>query len=104
MSESVGRASLQGARKRFDEVVQDMERFILNLDPCRAQFLRDWLRSLAGDQQSAAVSGPSLEGWPLAERIGEHTAAVLAAQTAMRLARRLHRSEQDGHDTTPGGR
>jgi hypothetical protein len=101
MSESEGRANLQAARERFDEVVRDMERFILNLDPSRAQVLRDWLRSLAGDQQSAGVSGPSLEGWPLAERIGELTEAVLAARTAMRQVRRVHRSERDGHHTTP---
>jgi hypothetical protein len=99
MSESEGRANFQAARERFDEAVRAMEQFILNLDPGRGQALRDWLRSLAGDRQSAGAPGPSLEGWPLAERIGEHMEAVLAARTAMRRVVPPHPAEREDHDT-----
>jgi hypothetical protein len=91
MSESEKLAGVQGARKKFDEVLRAMERFIMNLDPGRGQALRDWLRFADADGRADALPAPPLDGWPLADRIGEHAANVLAARAAWREARRLRR-------------
>src|SRR5437588_2134133 len=105
MSESEKLAGVQGARRTFDDVLRAMERFIMNLDPGRGQALRDWLRSADADGRPDAISGPALEGRPLAERIGEHVGAVLAARTAWRKARRLlHASERNGLPSPAGPR
>jgi hypothetical protein len=103
MSEFDRLAGFRAARQGFDDALQGMERFMLNLDPGRGQVLRDWLRAVADDPLSDRASGPPLEGWSLAERIGEHMEAVLTARTTMRRAWRLLRpSEQEGFSPRPG--
>ena len=54
-----------------------MERFLMNLDPTRGQTLRDWLRSVSQDASSGRSSIPEMDGWPLAEQIGDHLAVVM---------------------------
>jgi hypothetical protein len=96
-------AGFRAARQGFDDALQGMERFLMNLDAGRVQVFRDWLRTVTGDRKSDRASSPPLEGWPLAERIGEHMDAVLTARTAVRKAwRLLSPSEQVGFSPRPG--
>ena len=91
MSESEKLAEVQHARRRFDDAIRGMERFIMNLDPGRAQGLRDWLRTVDADGRPDRLSPPSLEGLPLAEQVSGHLETVLAARTAWRKAwKHLH--------------
>jgi hypothetical protein len=81
-------SALRTAREAFDGAVRALEEFSLNLDPTRAQTLREWLRTLAGDGRATRASAPSLKGWPLADRIGSYVDAVLRARGALRRAGR----------------
>ena len=97
MSESERLADVQKARREFNDALRGMERFIVNLDPARAQVLRDWLRAVDADGRPDRISAPSLEGLPLVEQIGAHLEGVLAARAAWRKSRRLlHPSEHMG--------
>lgn len=87
MSESEKLADVQNARQKFNNALRGMERFIMNLDPARAQTLRDWLRTVDADGRPDRLAAPSLEGWPLAEQIGTHLEAVLETRAAWRKAR-----------------
>jgi len=87
MSESEKLAAVQNARQKFNNALRGMERFIMNLDPARAQVLRDWLRSVDADGRPDRIESPEMDGWPLAEQIGVHLEAVLEARAAWRKTR-----------------
>lgn len=93
----------KNARREFDGAVQGMERFLMNLDPSRGQTLRDWLRSVSMDAQSGKASIPEMDGWPLAEQIGDHLKTVMEARTGLQKAwRHLPLAEKAIH-TVPAG-
>ncbi|HVS35782.1 MAG TPA: hypothetical protein VMS17_09380 [Gemmataceae bacterium] len=95
-------AGFQAARHGFDEALQGMERFLMNLDSGRVQILRDWLRAVASHRPLDQGSRPLVVGWPLAERIDEHMEAVFTARTAVQQAwRLLSPSERDGFGLRP---
>ncbi len=103
MVESTKLAGFPAARQGFDEALRGMERFLMNLDACRVQVFRDWLRAVASDRPLDGSSRPPVAGWPLAQRIDEHMEAVLTARTVVQQAwRLLSRSERNGFRPRPG--
>ena len=96
-------ADFKSARAGFDDAVQGMERFLMNLDPTRGQALRDWLRSVSIDAGSGRTSVPEMDGWPLAEQIGGHLALVIEARTGLQKAWRHLRPAEKAGLSLPSG-
>ena len=96
-------ADFNSAREDFDDAVQGMERFLMNLDPTRGQALRDWLRSVSLDVESGRSSIPEMDGWPLAEQIGGHLAGVMVARTGLQRAWRHLRPAEKVRLSLPSG-
>ena len=96
-------ADFKTAQREFTGAVQGMERFLMNLDPTRGQTLRNWLRSVSVDTRSGRSSVPEMDGWPLAEQIGDHLEVVIVARTGLQKAWRHLRPAEKAVLTQPSG-